>query len=199
MLSPDDQRAALDLVVESIDRALRTGQRSLPDLDDLPAGLRQPGAAFVTLRRGGGDLRGCIGSLQAHEPLGLDIARHAVDAAFADPRFPPLAAHELPGLHVEVSVLTEPEPVPVASWSDLESRVRPGVDGLIVESGYHRGTFLPAVWESLPRPHDYLVALWRKAGLPPGSWPADLRISRYRADEFGGEARDHGPLATRST
>lgn len=190
MIPLDDQRLALDLAVGAIGNALTRGHRWLPTAEDLPAALRAPGAAFVTLRRGG-ELRGCIGSLTAHEPLGVDIARHAADAAFEDPRFVPVRPEELPHLVVEISVLTAPEPMRVDSWEELRAAVRPGVDGLVVESGWHRGTLLPTVWDALPRPADFLDALWRKAGMAPRSWPAGTVVSRYAAEEFAGAARDH--------
>jgi uncharacterized protein len=192
MVAPADRDAALDLVVTAIGHRLRTGRTWLPSVDDLPAGLRGNGAAFVTLREHG-RLRGCIGTLTAYQPLGIDIARHAQDAAFGDPRFPPLAAHELPRLDVSVSVLSADVPLPVTSREELRRVIRPGRDGLIVVCGPYRGTFLPAVWESLPGPDDFLDALWRKAGLVPGSWPAGIVVSRYEAEEFGGPARDRLP------
>lgn len=196
MLPLDDQRAALDLAVGAIGYALHHGHRWLPHVEDLPPGLRDHGAAFVTLRRGG-ELRGCIGSLTAYEPLGIDIARHAADAAFEDPRFVPVRPDELPHLDVEISVLTAPEPMPVDSWEALRVSVRPGADGLVVESGWHRGTLLPTVWDALPRTEDFLDALWRKAGMAPRSWPAGTVVSRYAAEEFGGRARDHLATAPR--
>lgn len=196
MLPVEDQRAALDLAVAAIGYALRRGHRWLPAVADLPPALRQPGAAFVTLRRGG-ELRGCIGSLTAREPLGIDVARHAADAAFEDPRFVPIRPDELPLLHVAISVLTAPEAMPVSSWESLRATVRPGVDGLVVESGWHRGTLLPAVWDQLPGVEEFLDALWRKAGMTPRSWPAGTVVSRYAAEEFDGAARDHLPAADR--
>jgi AMMECR1 domain-containing protein len=85
--------------------------------------------------------------------------------------------------------------VPVAGWDGLRRAVRPGLDGLLVQAAYHRATLLPSVWHSLPRPEDFLDALWRKAGLRPGQWPAGLAVHRYEVEEFAGPARDHLPPA----
>jgi AmmeMemoRadiSam system protein B/AmmeMemoRadiSam system protein A len=140
--------------------------------------LRQHAATFVTLKKHG-ELRGCIGTLQAHRPLLDDVRHNAHAAAFLDPRFQPLTLRELAHVRVEVSLLEDPVPVPFEDESDLVSRLRPHVDGLILEYGRFRGTFLPQVWESLPRPHDFLRHLKRKAGLPEDFWAEEVRVSRY--------------------
>lgn len=129
--------------------------------------LDEPGASFVTLTKHG-SLRGCIGTLEAYRPLGRDVAGHAVDAAVRDPRFWPVTADEYPELDIEVSVLSEPEPMPVADRAGLERMLRPGVDGLVLadRGGRHRATFLPQVWDELPEPHDFVAHLLAKAGLP---------------------------------
>lgn len=145
--------------------------------------LDTPGAAFVTLTQQGA-LRGCIGSLTAYRPLREDVADNAVNAALCDPRFPPLSARELAETRIEVSVLSEPEPYPFTHRADAVSGLRPGVDGLILEYGSHRGTFLPQVWDSLTEPDDFLAHLVRKAGLPAGWWDDDARLSRYTVKAF---------------
>lgn len=156
-----------------------------PRLDRVtePPALWRPGASFVTLRRGG-TLRGCIGSLEPRRPLAVDVADNATRAAFADPRFPPLTAEEAADLDIKISVLTPPEPVEVHSLAELRATVRPGIDGLLIEAGGHRGTFLPSVWDQLPGVDEFLTQLWHKAGLRPGDWPPGLRVSRYRTEEF---------------
>jgi AmmeMemoRadiSam system protein B/AmmeMemoRadiSam system protein A len=141
--------------------------------------LAQAGASFVTLTRGG-SLRGCVGSLQALRPLGADVAENARGAAFGDPRFPALTAHEWPACRVEVSLLSAPKPVRFADEDDLLAQLRPGEDGVIIESGGKRGTFLPQVWQSLPEPRAFLRELARKAGLPGDARLAACKVSRYR-------------------
>ena len=165
------------------DGAVETAAATDPDGEDPHSWLDTPGAAFVTLTQHGA-LRGCIGSLTAYRPLREDVAANAVNAALRDPRFPPLTAQELPETHIEVSVLSDPEPYPFTDRADALSRLRPGVDGLTLEYGSHRGTFLPQVWESLPEPDDFLNHLVRKAGLPAGWWDDDARLSRYTVTAF---------------
>jgi hypothetical protein len=143
-----------------------------------PAWLQEPGASFVTLTQAGA-LRGCIGSLEAHRSLLADVRANAVAAALRDPRFPPLRAEELPQTRIEVSLLSAAEDMEIASEADAIARLRPGVDGVVLQFGRARGTFLPQVWESLPRPEDFLAQLKRKAGLPPDFWHDDIRLARY--------------------
>jgi AmmeMemoRadiSam system protein A len=140
--------------------------------------LRQPAATFVTLKRSG-ELRGCIGSLKPIRPLAVDVRENAIAAAFRDPRFPPLAAVEYEATSVEVSLLSAAERVDVVDEDDLVARLRPGLDGVILEHGRHRATFLPQVWEALADPREFLAALKRKAGLPGDFWSPHVNVSRY--------------------
>jgi hypothetical protein len=129
-------------------------------------------------------LRGCIGSLLAHRPLGEDVAANAQSAAFHDPRFPPLTRDELGEIDIEVSVLSTPEPLFPPDEAALKIQLRPGVDGLILEYGPHRSTFLPQVWEQLPDPGQFLAHLKQKGGLPADFWHKDVRVSRYTVQSF---------------
>ena len=167
------------------------------------AWLDAPGASFVTLTSGrapGGALRGCIGSLEARRPLREDVEANAVAAALHDPRFPPLTARELDDVVVEVSVLSAPAVLPAADEAELLTRLRPGVDGVILSAPGHRATFLPQVWEQLPDPADFLAHLRRKAGLPAGGWGRGLEIETYTVTAWqeteagipSGEARGGG-------
>jgi len=162
-------------------RSGTAAEATRPDPED--SWLDTPGAAFVTMTQQGA-LRGCIGSLTSSRPLREDVAANAVNAAVRDPRFPPLTAAELPDTHIEVSVLSPLEPYPFTDRADALSRLRPGVDGLTLEYGSHRGTFLPQVWDSLSEPDEFLAHLVRKAGLPAGWWDDDARLSRYTVKAF---------------
>lgn len=148
-----------------------------------PAWLDTPGAVFVTLTQAG-QLRGCIGSLEAWRPLGEDLTANARAAALRDPRFPPLSPQELPDTRVEVSLLSAPEPIACASQADALAQLRPGLDGVILEWRGRRGTFLPQVWEQLPRAEDFLAHLKQKAGLPADFWADDVKLSRYTVEKF---------------
>ena len=158
--------------------ALREGREAELELESYPCELREPGASFVTLERLGA-LRGCTGSLEAVRPLVRDVAHNAWRSAFRDPRFPALRGGELADLEVHVSVLSPMLPLPAASESELLSGLRPGIDGLVLRDGRHTATFLPAVWETLPEPLEFLDQLRLKAGLPRGHWTETLRFERY--------------------
>ena len=147
--------------------------------------LATAGATFVTLHDARGELRGCIGRLEAVAALEDDVRRNAVAAAFDDPRFDPLQAHEWQHLRVEVSLLEAPEPLP-AGRTRVEAlrHLRPHVDGVILEWRGRRATFLPQVWQQLPEPQDFIAALLRKAGLAADFWADDLRLHRYRVRHF---------------
>jgi AmmeMemoRadiSam system protein B/AmmeMemoRadiSam system protein A len=140
--------------------------------------LHEVGATFVTLMRHG-KLRGCIGTLQAHRKLLADIKANAKAAAFLDPRFEPLTATELRTTRIEVSLLTAPEPIGFGSQEEAIALLRPSIDGVILEYGEKRGTFLPQVWEQLPDARTFFAHLKQKAGLHPDFWAEGVRLSRY--------------------
>jgi AmmeMemoRadiSam system protein A len=146
--------------------------------------LRALRASFVTLQIGG-VLRGCIGTLEAVRPLVSDVAYNAYAAAFRDPRFSPLRHDEFARLDIHISILSPAQPIEFQSEQDLLRQLRPGVDGLILEEGYHRGTFLPSVWESLPEAPEFLRHLKLKAGLPFDYWSDTLKVQRYTTESFG--------------
>jgi AmmeMemoRadiSam system protein A len=145
--------------------------------------LAKPSATFVTLTQKG-QLRGCIGSLEARRPLATDVGENALAAAFRDPRFPPLRRTELEITRVEVSLLDTPEKMDFKNEADALAQLRPGVDGLILECGGHRATFLPQVWESLPTPQIFLQHLKLKAGLPLNFWNPLLSLARYGVQKW---------------
>lgn len=145
--------------------------------------LAQPGACFVTLSREG-KLRGCIGSLDAWRPLRDDVRANACAAAFNDPRFPPLTGEEFAQLRIEVSLLTQAQPISFADEADALAQLRPGIDGVVLEHGRHRSTFLPQVWADLPEPRQFLAQLRIKAGLPVNFWSPELKLSRYQVQKW---------------
>lgn len=145
---------------------------------DIRHWMHEPGACFVTLTQQG-ELRGCIGSLEAHRSLMQDVRANAIAAAMHDPRFVPLSVHELARTRIEVSLLSATEPIVFNSEQHALSLLRPGIDGIVLEYGHARGTFLPQVWESLPKQADFLSHLKRKAGLPANFWHEDIKLSRY--------------------
>ncbi|MBX9916345.1 MAG: AmmeMemoRadiSam system protein A [Nitrosomonas sp.] len=152
-------------------------------LDDNMAWLSQPGATFVTLTQRG-ELRGCIGSLQACDPLIDDVSNNAISAALHDPRFMPLAGDELDTVSVEVSLLSELQALSFRSEADALAQLRPAIDGIVFECGSYRSTFLPQVWESLPQPEQFLAKLKSKARLPEDFWTDDIKLSRYTVSKW---------------
>lgn len=156
--------------------------------------LAQPAATFVTLRSAGA-LRGCIGSVESVRPLARDVEENALGAAFRDPRFEPLTAAEFPAVAVEVSLLSAREPIEARGEEDLLRCLRPGIDGLLIEAAGRRATFLPAVWDALPEPREFLAALKHKAGLPVRFWSPDLRASRYTVIKWAEEDASEGAAA----
>ena len=183
MLGPEARQHLLGIATRSIRHGLAHGEKYDVDLDGLPPVLRGHRATFVTLESNH-RLRGCVGSLRATRPLAADIAHNAHGAAFTDPRFPPLDETELAALHVKISVLSPCEPIHAASEADLVARLRPGIDGLVIEDGDKHATYLPSVWESIPEPVRFAQELARKAGWPEGYWSGTMRAWRYTTEEF---------------
>lgn len=151
---------------------------------DFPESLRVMRATFVTLHVDE-KLRGCVGTLEARQSLVEDVASNARGAAFRDTRFPALTWSEFDRLAIHISILSPPEPMKFSSENDLLAMLRPFQDGLILEEGSRRGTFLPSVWEQLPDPSEFLRHLKLKAGLKPDHWSKTIRISRYTTDSVG--------------
>lgn len=183
-LTAAEREVVLAVARRSIRHGLEHGMPLPVRAEDYDERLRLPAATFVTLNADG-RLRGCIGTLEARLPLIEDVALHAFEAAFRDPRFMPLTAEEYPGLEVHVSVLSPEEPIRFSDEPDLVRQLRPGVDGLVIAQGSRRATFLPSVWQNLPDPRDFLAQLKRKAGIagPPGS-SEPLKAWRYQTESF---------------
>lgn len=179
-LSTDERQMLLDIARRSIEHGLRHEHRALSMDIDYPPALAAPRASFVTLKIDN-ELRGCIGTLEPVRPLAQDVHENAHSAAFRDPRFLPLAPSEWPGLRLSLSILSLPEPLAASSESELILALRPDVDGVIFEYGQRRGTFLPAVWETLNEPREFVRQLKLKTGLPADFWSEALRVYRYTA------------------
>ncbi len=148
--------------------------------------LREPRSSFVTLKRHA-VLRGCIGTLKAKRSLLDDVIQNAQLAALEDPRFPPLTVPELEDLHIEISVLSNAEPIKANNRAELLKGLKSGEDGVIVQEGALRATFLPAVWHSLPDASLFYDELMKKAGLGAGYWSSALIFFRYHTEHFSTE------------
>ncbi len=178
-----DRAVLLDIARQSIALGLQTRQPLVIDPDDYPPELGQPLATFVTLRRAG-ELRGCLGGLEASRPLVSDVAHSAFGAAFRDHRFASVTADELDQLEIHISILSPLEPLSAPDEEALLDAIRPGIDGLVVRDGAQQGTFLPAVWKSLPEPSVFWRELKCKAGLPPEAWSSRWEIFRYTVESL---------------
>jgi AmmeMemoRadiSam system protein A len=182
-LSPPQQRQLLGIARQSIEQGLEAVTPLTPDVAGLEPVLREPAAVFVTLTREG-ELRGCIGSLQARDALAQAVANSAFNAAFRDHRFKPVGAAELELIAIEISVLSKLESWQPNSRESLLRELRPGIDGLLIEDRGHRATFLPQVWEKVASAEEFVGQLMRKAGLPARHWSSSILLHRYRTLSF---------------
>ena len=146
--------------------------------------LKEQGASFVTLTTSGERLRGCIGSIMAHQKLYEDIIHNARSAALDDPRFPSLTEEEFDAITVEVSILSEPEPLMYDSIEDLKSKIRVGIDGVVLKHGIHQATFLPQVWEQLPDFELFFSHLCQKSGMEANCLSRIPEIFTYQVEEY---------------
>lgn len=183
-LAPAQRATLIDVARRSIENGLVHGRPLAVIPSEYHQDLKVVRASFVTLQTRG-QLRGCIGHLEAVQPVVVDVAENAFAAAFRDPRFSPLTEAEWPDVEVHLSLLTVPEPMQFQDEADLVGQIHPGEDGLILQDGPNRGTFLPSVWESLPDPVDFLVQLKYKAGLAANHWSDQVEVYRYNAESFG--------------
>jgi AmmeMemoRadiSam system protein A len=182
-LSESGRKKLLEICRASIAQGLREGTPLPVDAGKLAEELRPIRATFVTLeirKR----LRGCIGTLEPRLPLAEDVALHAFAAAFEDPRFPPVTLPESRLLDIHVSVLSPRQPIEFTDESDLLAKLRPGMDGVIIDDGVHCATFLPAVWEQLQDPREFLLHLKLKAGIHESAWPRGMKAWRYETESF---------------
>ena len=173
----------LRLARSSIEYGLVHGEPQLIQYDELSAVLREPTATFTTLRIDK-ELRGCRGTLKATRPLAEDVSWTAFQAAFEDPRFNPVAEHELTAISLEVSLLSPMEPLPVTDEADLLAKLTPGTDGLVILAHGRSATFLPTVWGQLPEPQEFLAALKAKCGVKRDFWSDEFEFLRYRTTSY---------------
>ncbi|WMN89016.1 AmmeMemoRadiSam system protein A [Vibrio parahaemolyticus] len=176
-LTQEAKTRLLQMVWQVLDEALRGNGLKLPPEPDLKE-LLKPAACFVTLQHHG-KLRGCIGSLEANEPLWLNVCKNAYASGFQDSRFLPLTLSDRSGLNVDISVLSNLKPLTNHGEATLLATLRPGIDGLLLEDEWHRAVFLPSVWEVLPTPEQFVRALKRKGGWPETYWDEDIVIHRF--------------------
>jgi AmmeMemoRadiSam system protein A len=178
-----EQQLLLQLARESIEYGLQHQHEIALSTDEHPPQLQEQRATFVTLHLNH-QLRGCIGTLEAYQPLVLDVAHNAYAAAFNDPRFMPVTQNEANNLEIHISILNPAEELRFSSEQELIDQIRPAVDGLIMQDGGRKGTFLPSVWEQLAEPKEFVCHLKRKAGLPVDYWSDTLRVWRYTTTSF---------------
>lgn len=184
LLSDQERKMLLSIARQAIAEAVNGRKQPAIDLNEMPERLRQFGASFVTLTRQG-QLRGCIGALEPYQPLADDVREHAAAAALEDFRFPPVQPSELQELEIEISCLSLPVPLEYLGPVDLLEKLRPGIDGVIVNDGFHRATFLPQVWEKLPNKTEFLSHLCAKMGAPADLWRRKkIRVFTYQVEEF---------------
>jgi AmmeMemoRadiSam system protein A len=183
-LSDLERRYLLALARSSMTNAVMNLSEKHTDPAEVPARLAEIGASFVTLTIHD-ELRGCIGTLEAYQPLYKDVREHAIQAALEDYRFPPVTADELPKIKIEISRLTAPLPLVYSKPSELIELIRPNVDGVILKDGIRRATFLPQVWSQLPDPDEFFSHLCAKMGSTRNIWQLKiLDVATYQVEEF---------------
>lgn len=183
-LTQAEKDELLTLARESITAAANGKPLPPVNLAGKSAALAEQGAAFVTLTQNG-QLRGCIGALQAYQPLILDVIEHAATAAMHDYRFSPVQPREVAGLKIEISVLSQPKKIAYGNSEELRRLIRPGVDGVILRDGARRATFLPQVWQQLPELDEFMAHLCLKMGVSADTWKKKkLEISLYQVEDF---------------
>lgn len=173
----------LDIVKQTLGHSLQTGKPPNVNTNTFPDLLRNVRGTFVTIERHG-KLRGCIGTLEPHQPLIDDLVANAYKAGFKDPRFPPLNKGDADGLTWSISILTPKQAMTFEDEADLLAQLEPGIDGLIIQDGARRSTFLPQVWDQIPDRRDFLGRLKQKAGLRPDHWSDSFQVWRYRVTKI---------------
>ena len=188
-LNAEERLLLLRIAREAINCAVNKKELPKLELSTLPLRLQEQEASFVTLTLDG-NLRGCIGALQASQPLALDVQEHAVAAATEDYRFRPVSPQEIAALVIEISRLSPSQELEYSTPNDLLSKLRPGVDGVVLRRGFQRATFLPQVWENIADPSDFLTQLCHKMGANGDLWEKEpLQVQTYQVEEFKEDER----------
>lgn len=183
-LTEEEGRYLLEVARQTIEQELFARKEQNPPESETSPKFSEKRGTFVTLTIQGG-LRGCIGHIIPQESLIEGVRVNAINAAFRDPRFRPLTKEEWKRVRIEVSILTEPKPVSYSDADDLLNKIRPGVDGVILKKGFYQSTFLPQVWEQLPKKEEFLTHLCLKAGLDGDEWrKGDLEVLTYQVQAF---------------
>ncbi len=183
-LSAEPKSFLLRLARQAAEYAVQGQRMPRPAPDSIPAELRRPGAAFVTVTRND-ELRGCVGQVLSHKPLYESVIDAATGAATKDSRFSPISASELPLVHLHLSVLSDPRKLDYAGPQDLLEKLRPGVDGVVLSLGFRMATFLPKVWERMASKVEFMQLLSLKAGLNRNGWEApEAVVSVYQTQDF---------------
>lgn len=183
-LTNEDKKHLLHIARQALNEAVRNEVITPLNLDNLSPTLQNDGASFVTLTING-ELRGCIGALEAYQPLALDVQEHAIAAALQDYRFPRVTPAELSSISIEISWLSEAVDLHYEKPLDLPDCLRPGIDGVILQDGFRKATFLPQVWQQLPDPVVFLGHLCNKMGAASDLWQRRLlKVKTYQVEEF---------------
>lgn len=183
-LSPDDGKVLVELARKTVTEVVTEGTLPSVDMEAMPESLTGRRACFVTLTKKG-ELRGCIGSIFPQEELCRAVVARAKSAATEDPRFPPVKPDELDDLEIEVSVLTIPRPLEHESPEDLLAKLRPKVDGVVLQLGGRQATYLPQVWDQIAEPEEFMRHLSQKAGLRPDDWRhPEAMVLTYEVQAF---------------
>lgn len=169
-----------EFILETCRKSIKAGleKQQITIGANIPPVFYQLGAAFVTLNINR-HLRGCIGSIVAHQPLIIDLAQHAYDAAFRDNRFRPLSIEEFDQIDISVSLLSSPTKINFKNEQDLLDKITPFEDGIIIKDDNHQAVYLPSVWEQIPNKVDFLNNLKIKAGLAPNHFSSSFEAFKY--------------------
>jgi len=183
-LSSKEKKLLLKIAREALEIGVQGGGVEPLNLNNLPITLQEQGVTFVTLTYGG-NLRGCIGALEATRPLAEDVQQHVIAAALSDYRFAPVTPDELEDITIEISYLTSPSPLKYEDPQDLVGQLRPGMDGVVIRDGTRRATFLPQVWNKIPEIETFLSMLCQKMGSTPELWKQKrIEVFTYQVEKF---------------